>query len=544
MFVNYSMYKFLPILLFAYGLAITTDDIYDNSYALIIGIDKYENVSNLDYAVKDANSITTLLRNNFNFPSKNIQTLLNEEATYSNIRNSLSEISSSAKANDRVLIYFAGHGMTKDLPDGGEMGYLLPVDGIKDNLYASAIPMNDLKDLSYMSKAKHMLFLVDACYGGLAAVGKRGLDATNTTNYIKKVTNIKSRQIITAGGKAEQVIEKPEWGHSAYTMNLLRGLRSGLADSNEDGYITADELGDYLTEKVTIDSDNQQTPQSRRLTSHEGEFVFVASDNEYSPLKYDKDNNTKDSDGVTLPLPSDWGTVSVKDRLKKRMDEKSWSADPTGFGEGYFGCIDSSASNYNPEAYEDDGSCTYIDYKNNNFNYSKCLDIDASVYPDDCISAVHKFGCDYSWGGSLIRDLCSKTCGSCPARIKLSIGDYETKIIAHRGGLEEDYSTIEILIESDTPIAGFQFDVTGVTDIDVSGGMAEEAGFVLSTGANVILGYSLAGYTIPIGKGVLVVLDISSPIGNTFEICIENITLSSSQGELLEFEVDNCKKIK
>ena len=48
----------------------------------------------------------------------------------------------------------------------------------------------------------------------------------------------------------------------------------------------------------------------------------------------------------------------------------------------------------------------------------------------------------------------------------------------------------------------------------------------------------------PIGKGVLVVLDISNPIRNTFEICIENITLSSSQGEALEFEVDNCKKIK
>ena len=55
------MYKFLPILLFAFCLAVTTDDIYDNSYALIIGIDKYENVSNLDYAVKDANSIVSLL---------------------------------------------------------------------------------------------------------------------------------------------------------------------------------------------------------------------------------------------------------------------------------------------------------------------------------------------------------------------------------------------------------------------------------------------------------------------------------------------------
>ena len=89
------MYKFLPILLFAYALAVTTEDIYDNSYALIIGIDKYENVSNLDYAVKDANSIASLLKDNFNFPAKNVKVLINDEATYSNIRNNLDEISSS-----------------------------------------------------------------------------------------------------------------------------------------------------------------------------------------------------------------------------------------------------------------------------------------------------------------------------------------------------------------------------------------------------------------------------------------------------------------
>ena len=96
------MHKILPILLFAYGLAVTTDDIYDNSWALIIGIDKYENVSNLDYAVKDANSIASLLKDNFNFPSKNVTVLLNEEATFTNIRNGLSKVSSSAKANRRV----------------------------------------------------------------------------------------------------------------------------------------------------------------------------------------------------------------------------------------------------------------------------------------------------------------------------------------------------------------------------------------------------------------------------------------------------------
>ena len=270
------MHKLLPILLFAYGLALTTDDIYDNSYALIIGIDKYENVSNLDYAVKDANSIASLLQDNFNFPSKNVTVLLNEEATFTNIRNGLSKVSSSAKANDRVLIYFAGHGETMDLPDGGEMGYLLPIDGKRDNLFATSILMDDLKKISSMTKAKHMLFLIDACYGGLAATGARGLSST-TPNFIDKITNDKSRQIITAGGRGEEVIEKSEWGHSAFTMNLIRALDNGKADLNDDGYITGDELGLFLKEKVSIDSENQQTPQSRRLTSHEGEFVFFSN---------------------------------------------------------------------------------------------------------------------------------------------------------------------------------------------------------------------------------------------------------------------------
>ena len=130
------MYKLLPILLVAYGLAVTTEDIYDNSYALIIGIDKYENVSNLDYAVKDANSVASLLKDNFNFPSENVKILLNDEATLINVKNSLEEISLSAKVNDRVLIYFAGHGETDDLPDGGEMGYLLPIDGKRDRLFS------------------------------------------------------------------------------------------------------------------------------------------------------------------------------------------------------------------------------------------------------------------------------------------------------------------------------------------------------------------------------------------------------------------------
>ena len=77
------MYKLLPILLFAYGLAVTTEDIYDNSYALIIGISEYDALSpynsylNLNYGASDAEAIQTLLISQYDFPVKNTTLLKN-----------------------------------------------------------------------------------------------------------------------------------------------------------------------------------------------------------------------------------------------------------------------------------------------------------------------------------------------------------------------------------------------------------------------------------------------------------------------------------
>jgi len=56
-------------------------------------------------------------------------------------------------------------------------------------------------------------------------------------------------------------------------------LQDWMADSDSDSIITVQELGTYLKKKVTIDSDNQQTPKTRNLSTDEGEFVFVYSEN-------------------------------------------------------------------------------------------------------------------------------------------------------------------------------------------------------------------------------------------------------------------------
>ena len=277
------MIRKLIILLLIVGcaLAITTEDIYDNSYALVIGINRYENIKRLNYAVKDAKFIKYVLMHDYNFKRENIVLLINENATYSKIRSEFSKISKLADVNDRVLIYFAGHGQTMDLPGGGEKGYLLPYEVILDDLYLTGLPMDELKNIALISKAKHILYLIDACYGGMAAIGTRGLNPESTSNYIHKITKNPSRQVITAGGRDEEVIEKPEWGHSAFTKNIRTALKFGNADYNDDNVITANELYLYLKEKVTIDSQNSQTPQYSRMTSDEGEFVFFVPNTAY-----------------------------------------------------------------------------------------------------------------------------------------------------------------------------------------------------------------------------------------------------------------------
>jgi hypothetical protein len=212
---------------------------------------------------------------NYGFKDENITYITDEDATKENILDGFSDLLQKAGEKDRVVVFYAGHGETYKLPSGGDMGYLIPVDGNVDNLYRSSIPMKSVYDIAEMSYAKHILYLVDACYGGLT-LSTRGLKTDSTPEYIKKMTNERGRMVITAGGKDEEVIEKPEWGHSAFTRNLIKGLGDGLADENSDGVITGDELGGFIRNRVVVDVDGAHTPQKGRIGSEMGEFVFIS----------------------------------------------------------------------------------------------------------------------------------------------------------------------------------------------------------------------------------------------------------------------------
>ena len=365
------MYKLLSILLFAFCLAVTTEDIYDDSWAVIIGINEYEHVDELNYAVQDAEAIKDLLISNFNFPKENIIMLTDEDASLTNIKTKLFEVATSVNKSDRLLVYYAGHGETYNLKSGGERGYLIPVDGNLDNIFATCLPMSDIKEVANVTEAKHVLFLMDACYGGLLAVDTRGL-SKSTPGYIDKITRDNARQIITAGGKGEQVIEKSEWGHSAFAKNLLHGLETGIADEDSDGYITADELGSFLKKRVTIDSDNFQTPVKRRFGSDEGEFVFINNmyiENQTINFLSKTDNKSRIRDFQSLDELRE-EIVLLKALLKEEINK------PIKFIQG---CTDEVAINYNPDANLDDDSCIILDSNSSYFRFGEYNPIDSTL---------------------------------------------------------------------------------------------------------------------------------------------------------------------
>ena len=243
---------------------------YKNSWALIIGINNYS-IGPLNYATNDAIEVAKILTEKFNFTKKNITILLEEEATRAKIMSSMAKFSKeNIDYDDRILFFFAGHGWTMQ-SIRGEVGYLVPVDGNLEDL-STLIRWDDLTNNSEIIKAKHIFFIVDACYGGLAIT--RSLN-TGSMRFLKDMLRRYSRQVLTAGKANETVADSggPVPNHSIFTGHLLQGLENKATSS--DGILTANTLMAYVGEKVSKDLHSRQTPHFGYLVG-DGDFIFEA----------------------------------------------------------------------------------------------------------------------------------------------------------------------------------------------------------------------------------------------------------------------------
>ncbi len=248
-------------------------EFYKSSWAVVIGINEYDEWPKLSYAVNDAVAIRDVLTEKYGFKPDNIFTLFNKDANRDSITELLGDTLADpqkVKPDDRVFIFYAGHGMTRKLPSGRDLGYIIPVDAALDKFHTRSISMTHLRDFSEMIPAKHVYFVMDSCYSGIALT-RSGSPAKHGA-YLEEITKRNARQILTAGGADQEVADGGPGGHSIFTWTLLQGL-NGSADLDKNNIITASELGAFVAPAVSAASN--QTPAFGNMVGSEGgDFVF------------------------------------------------------------------------------------------------------------------------------------------------------------------------------------------------------------------------------------------------------------------------------
>ena len=245
---------------------------YGESRALIIGVNKYRHVGPLAYAVNDARAVAETLVNQFDFPQTNVEVLIDESADRVTIVRTFLRYADTAKTDDRIVVFFAGHGHTIS-GRRGEIGYLVPVDGNSGDL-STLIRWDELTRNADLIPAKHMLFLMDAWYGGLALT--RTTIPSGSSRLLKDMLQRYARQVLTAGKGDEVVADSggTRPGHSIFTSHLLDGLEGAAAPAGK--ILTGHRLMAYVYDKVGNDPHSRQTPHFGFFDG-DGDFIFDTS---------------------------------------------------------------------------------------------------------------------------------------------------------------------------------------------------------------------------------------------------------------------------
>ncbi len=234
------------------------------TYAVVVGISDYqdEEITDLRFADKDALAIAGFLQSpaGGSLDKDNIKVLINEKATVAQFAIALDWLLEVANENDRVIIYFSGHGDV-ERKTITQPGYLLCWDA-PSKIYmaggALALPMFQevISTLSLINKSQ-VIVITDACRSGkLSGSQINGNQLTN--NHLKErfANEIK----ILSCQPDEYSIEGEQWGggRGAFSYHLLDGL-SGMADINQDQSVSLLEISRYLEDHVTT----EVAPQSQ-----------------------------------------------------------------------------------------------------------------------------------------------------------------------------------------------------------------------------------------------------------------------------------------
>jgi WD40 repeat protein len=265
---------------------------FERSVAVVIGINAYSHgLQPLQNAVRDASALGDALeRQGFE-----VLRLLDAEASLSALSHLVTQrLPTLEPALDRLLIYFAGHGLAHTDEQHNLSGYLLPADARRDEP-SSYWPMDSLREALGRLSCRHLLLVLDCCFAGAfprsASRDIRPPESLAPPLFIERFRHFtahRSFQLLLSAAHDEFASDRllsrhsqesqGDGSHSPFAHALLEALQyPSPADFNQDGLATASELYVSLRDRL-IDSHSQQTPSLWHLDWHDrGEFLFLLS---------------------------------------------------------------------------------------------------------------------------------------------------------------------------------------------------------------------------------------------------------------------------
>lgn len=228
-----------------------------NLHILAIGVEDYANDKfDLDHSSDDINLLIDKLKTQEGklFGEVRTKLLVDENATKENIEEAVRKIHGQAASDDLVLIYFSGHG-----EEFNGNFYLKPHDVNEGRLELKNTAIDNRWMLEEISRYNaSTLFFMDASHQLNADeeetvdVGEANMDEVKE-DFENVIDSEEDIRIFMSSTSTKQKSFRSNEGPSAFAAALLEGIE-GKADGgiygNSNGFVTVNELSEYVSDRV------------------------------------------------------------------------------------------------------------------------------------------------------------------------------------------------------------------------------------------------------------------------------------------------------
>lgn len=232
-------------------------DTNDNTFALIIANEAYQNVAPVPNALNDGQIFADYCAKTLGLPKANIHLVCN--ATYTNIKrelNLMQQIAEAYQGKAKFIIYYAGHG----LPDeASKDAYLMPIDGYGADLSTCFSLNHFYASLGSMPSAQ-VVVLMDACFSG--SLRGEGMLASARGVAIKaKSSEAKGNMVVLSAAQGDETAYPLDSEHHGmFTYYLLKKMKETKGAANLGALY--DYVKDNVVKKSLVINGKRQTPTS------------------------------------------------------------------------------------------------------------------------------------------------------------------------------------------------------------------------------------------------------------------------------------------